>query len=100
MIDQLKPLIEQLKQIDTVDKVYLFGSQAKGTATEESDYDIALISENDDVLSIVNVASERLWGFYSASPEFHPSVEFHVMSVEELESTPLGQEIVETGLLM
>ena len=100
MMDQLKPLIEQLKQIDTVDRVYLFGSQAKGTATDESDYDIALISENDDVLAVVNTANEMLWAFYGTSPEIRPSVEFHVLNADELESTPLGQEIAETGVLL
>jgi predicted nucleotidyltransferase len=44
-IDQL---IEALKQADPY-KIILFGSCAKGTATEDSDIDMVVILDNDDV---------------------------------------------------
>ena len=49
--DKIRSIIEQYIKIVkqnkiVVEKVYLFGSFAKGTATEDSDIDIAIISNN------------------------------------------------------
>lgn len=98
---KIQPLIKELKKIETVDKIYFFGSRAKGTHREDSDYDIALISENDDVLAIICKASVALYAFYQGLDKFSlPSVEFHALNEEELENTPIGQEITETGLVL
>jgi len=52
-IDQIKSLIKQYIEIIKqhkieIEKVYLFGSYARGTATADSDIDIALISQDFD----------------------------------------------------
>jgi len=50
-LDKIKSIINQNIQIVrqnkiVVEKVFLFGSHARGTATEDSDIDIAIISSN------------------------------------------------------
>ena len=50
-IDSIRPIIKQYidvikKNGIEVEKTYLFGSFARGTATQDSDIDIAIISKN------------------------------------------------------
>ena len=50
-IDKIKLIIEKYIEVVkknkiNVEKVYLFGSYARGTATEDSDIDIAIISND------------------------------------------------------
>ncbi|MDR2192660.1 MAG: nucleotidyltransferase domain-containing protein [Endomicrobium sp.] len=52
----LNQLVEKLKAADPY-KIVLFGSHAKGTATPESDIDLMVILDNDD---IAKTYSERL----------------------------------------
>jgi len=44
----LSKVISKLKDHFKLEKVYLFGSHAKGTATAGSDYDIFVIVKNSD----------------------------------------------------
>jgi len=44
----INPLIEALKASDPY-RIILFGSYANGTATEDSDIDVMVILDNDDV---------------------------------------------------
>ena len=46
--DYISQLVEALKQSDPY-KIILFGSCARGTATEYSDIDMVVILDNDDV---------------------------------------------------
>ena len=46
--DYIDLLIETLKQSDPY-RIILFGSYAEGTATEDSDIDLVVILDNDDV---------------------------------------------------
>ena len=50
-IDQIKSILKQYIKIIKqhkieIEKIYLFGSYARGTATDESDIDIAIISND------------------------------------------------------
>ena len=56
---------EKLEQVIQVDKVVLFGSYAKGNAREESDIDVAIISDDlagYDVHAKVHLLAERAVG--------------------------------------
>lgn len=44
IIDEIRKLVQSLKKNIKLDSVILFGSYAKGTAVENSDVDIAVIS--------------------------------------------------------
>ena len=56
---------EKLEQVIQVDKVVLFGSYAQGNAREESDIDVAIISDDlagYDVHAKVHLLAERAVG--------------------------------------
>jgi predicted nucleotidyltransferase len=61
-----KLIYEKIKDLipkDKVDALYLFGSYANGTFTEESDIDLAIFSENLSYIELVDLEdkiSERL----------------------------------------
>lgn len=42
----LKEIIDRILQILVPDKIILFGSRARGTAREDSDYDLIIIKDN------------------------------------------------------
>ncbi len=54
-MEKIKEIIEKLKQNKNVLSIYLFGSRAKGTARENSDFDIAVILDKDDFESRMKV---------------------------------------------
>ena len=46
MENKLKQAIQRMVQFSAPDKIILFGSRAKGTNTEQSDYDICILKKN------------------------------------------------------
>lgn len=65
-LNDIKKIVETiLKETDSVISIYLFGSMARGTQDELSDYDIAIITEkypNKDVDTIARIKSGLLSG--------------------------------------
>ena len=94
-IDKIKNIINRYIEIVkqnkiVVDKIYLFGSFARGTATENSDIDIAIISKNfkgdrfDDRRLLVPLRrniDRRLEPIPFRPDDFH---EYHPLAVEIL----------------
>lgn len=60
----LSEIVSKLKTHFKPEKVYLFGSRAKGTSTSDSDYDLFLIVKTSDKDSTERMreASDVLWG--------------------------------------
>jgi len=98
-LDKIKSIIN--KYIDevkrnkiVVEKVYLFGSYARGTATEDSDIDIAIISNDfkgdrfDDRRLLVPLRRQIDWRLEPIP--FRPE-DFH-------EYHPLAVEIIRNGI--
>jgi predicted nucleotidyltransferase len=46
MDSKLKEIIDRILQVLIPDKIILFGSRARGTAGENSDYDLLIIKDN------------------------------------------------------
>ncbi len=61
-IDLKKIINAILKEINTIEAIYLFGSIAKGEENERSDYDIAVIVRDD-----LEYSSPFLYEIYHAS---------------------------------
>jgi len=64
--------------------VYLFGSAAKGTATEESDIDILVVYKDIDERSILEIASEISFKY---ACEYGRTIETIAMSEQEFEQS-------------
>lgn len=94
VIDCVRLLAEKARQTLDVRQVILFGSYAKGTATENSDIDIAVITDSpvDDWLE----ASAEL---YRISGGINSALEPHLMDYEHDRSGFL-EEIRKTGELI
>lgn len=78
-----------------VEKIYLFGSQAKGTAHRDSDIDVAVISEK------FNRNEDKNWIFLSkAKMDVDLRIEPHGFTVEEFNNKedPMVHEIRTTGV--
>jgi len=56
--DYINPLVEAIKQSDPY-RIILFGSHANGTATEDSDIDLMVILDNNDVAKTYQERAEK-----------------------------------------
>lgn len=78
--------------------IYLFGSVAKGTATEESDIDMLVVYIDIDERSILEIASEISFKF---ACEYGRSIETIPMSKQEFEQSlgrsPFLWEVLKFG---
>ena len=87
--------VEIIRQNYNVESIILFGSYAKGTQHEDSDIDIAIITddiENDIFDEEVNLMKLRRGIDYRLEP--------HIIRIEDYKkiSTPFIQEIINTGI--
>ena len=87
---------EDVKQVMPVEKAYLFGSCAKGYATELSDIDICFFLKDYNGKQRVEIITELL-GLGGKYPDaaFEPLV---FRTVEMQEDNPFVREIIETGI--
>lgn len=76
------------KYKDSVLKVILFGSQAKGTANENSDYDILILLDKD---YSGNDENEILDICYHIDLKYNIIIDAHLLSIKEL-STIRGKQ--------
>ena len=92
--DSINKFIEEIKKQYNVVAIILFGSYAKGTENEDSDIDIAVISDDfEDIYDCMAV----LMGM---TLDIDPRIEPHPITTEEYEklSNPFVKEIVDTGI--
>lgn len=68
----LSEIVRKLKSYFKPEKIYLFGSRARGTAREDSDYDIFLIVKDSQKskLERMDEANLVLWGRTSSVDVF------------------------------
>lgn len=98
-IEPLSALYMNLKSWDTAIRVYLFGSRASGQNSVESDYDLAIISDNFSQME----ASER-WKLVQM--KFKPPIRNFILDPkcftrrewDDSVGTILGQEIRAYGV--
>ena len=72
IIDSVNRFIEEIKKQYDVTAIILFGSYAKGTENEDSDIDIAVISDDfDDIYDCMAILMGMTWDI-DARIEPHP----------------------------
>ena len=91
----IKKYVEKICENYKVEAIILFGSYAKGTNNEDSDIDIAIITDdftNDIIDEELNLMRLRR--------KIDTRIEPHLIRIEDYKNveTPLIQEIIDTGI--
>lgn len=71
--DENEKIVAQIKKKYSPDKIFLFGSRAKGTAKKNSDIDLCIIMKTDNKRRILtdlyyNISSEKAIDFLLYTP--------------------------------
>lgn len=87
--------VEKVCENYQIEAIILFGSYAKGTWHEDSDIDIAIIT--NDIKN--NIFDEEL-NLVKLRRKIDTRIEPHLISIEDYKNieTPLIQEIIDTGI--
>lgn len=94
IIDSVNKFIQEIKKKYNVTAIILFGSYAKGTENEDSDIDIAVISDDfDDIYDCMAVLMGMTW-------DIDARIEPHPIKTEDYEkvSNPFVKEVIDTGI--
>jgi len=92
----IEDYVNDVKNAMPIDKVFLFGSFAKGSASTHSDIDLCFFSqsfENQDTFNVVRelFRLSRKYGDFDIEP--------HVFSSSDLETdNPFVKEVLRTGI--
>lgn len=95
IMEIVKRYVEKVCENYKVEAIILFGSYAKGTWHEDSDIDIAIIT--NDIKN--NIFDEEL-NLVKLRRKIDTRIEPHLIRVEDYKNieTPLIQEIIDTGI--
>ena len=94
IVDSINKFIQEIKKKYNVTAIILFGSYAKGTENEDSDIDIAIISDEcTDIYDCMAVLMGMTW-------DIDARIEPHPITTEDYEkvANPFVKEIVDTGI--
>ena len=92
----IRDYVADVKDAMSIDRVFLFGSYAKGTATEQSDIDLCFFSHSFENQPSIDIMTQlfRLTRKYKGI-----DIEPRGYSISELENdNPFIKEILQTGL--
>ena len=93
IINIVKKYIAEISKYYQIQEVYLFGSYAKGTNTEDSDIDVAIIINCDDN------SFDLLVDLMMYTQTIDLRIEPHPIKIKDFEEgNPFVQEILDTGL--
>lgn len=91
----VKNYVSDVRKIMPIDKVILFGSFAKGTATEHSDVDLCFFSDSFENQRSTDIIARLL---RLTHPYKDADIEPHVFPTSELRNdNPFVKEILRTG---
>ena len=91
--DNVKKYIEEISKKFEIEAVYLFGSYAKGTNSEDSDIDVAVVLRSDKNTFDIMVDLMML------TQDIDLRIEPHPIKTEDFEKgNPFIYEIIETGI--
>ena len=95
MIDKIRRVTRILKGNTFIEFAYLFGSQAKGTAAERSDWDIAIHFKKDP-------QKLRQWTIFYLESEISREIgkEVQIISLNNLDLPVFLFEIINNGLIL
>jgi Predicted nucleotidyltransferases len=94
ILNSIEKYIEEISKYYKIDTIILFGSYAKGTNTEDSDIDIAIVSDDiKDKFEVGVKLTSLTWGIDTR-------IEPHPIKTEEFKQneTPFIDEIIRTGI--
>ena len=94
IINSIEKFIKEIKKKYTVEAIILFGSYAKGTESEDSDIDIAIVSADfDDIYDCMAILMGMTWDI-DARIEPHPIKKKDFDEVSDY----FVKEIIDTGI--
>ena len=94
IIVSINKFIEETKKLYNITAIILFGSYAKGTQNEESDIDIAVISDDfHDIYDCMAILMGITW-------DIDARIEPHPITTEDYKkiSNPFIKEVIDTGI--
>lgn len=92
--DSINKFIEKIKKQYNITAIILFGSYAKGTENENSDIDIAVVSDDfEDICDCMAVLMGMTW-------DIDARIEPHPIATKDYEniSNPFIKEVIDTGI--
>ena len=94
IMESIKKYIEKISQYYKIEAIILFGSYAKGTENEDSDIDIAIIS--NDFNDIIEDGAKLIGLTWKIDTRIEP----HPITTEDYQkvSNPFVREVVDTGI--
>lgn len=94
IMQSIKKYIKKISEYYKIDAIILFGSYAKGTENEDSDIDIAIISE--DFEDIIEDGAKLIGLTWKIDTKIEP----HPITKEDFEnsSNPFVKEVIDTGI--
>lgn len=94
IMQSIKKYIKKISEYYKIDAIILFGSYAKGTENEDSDIDIAIISE--DFEDIIEDGAKLIGLTWKIDTKIEP----HPITKEDFEnrSNPFVKEVMDTGI--
>ena len=94
IINSIEKFIKEIKKKSNVEAIILFGSYAKGTESEDSDIDIAIVSADfDDIYDCMAILMGMTWDI-DARIEPHPIKKKDFDEVSDY----FVKEIIDTGI--
>lgn len=94
IINSIEKFIKEIKKKYNVEAIILFGSYAKGTENEDSDIDIAIVSDDfDDIYDCMAILMGMTWDI-DARIEPHPIKKKDFDEVSDY----FVKEIIDTGI--
>ncbi len=93
ILNTVEKYIKEISKHYNIKAVYLFGSYAKGTNTEDSDIDVAIIINSDNNVFELMVELMMLTQDIDLRIEPHP-----IKEKDFEEGNPFVQEIIDTGI--
>ena len=94
IMESIQKYIEKISQYYKIEAIILFGSYAKGTESEDSDIDIAIVSDDfDDIYDCMAILMGMTW-------DIDARIEPHPITTEDYEniSNPFVREVINTGI--
>ena len=94
LMESIQKYIEKISQYYKIEAIILFGSYAKGTESEDSDIDIAIVSADfDDIYDCMAILMGMTWDI-DARIEPHPIKKKDFDEVSDY----FVKEIIDTGI--
>lgn len=94
IITSVMKFVEEVSKKYKINAIILFGSYAKGTNNENSDIDIAIVSEDFmDIYDVMAVLMGMTW-------DIDARIEPHPISKEDYDTiaNPFIKEVIDTGI--